>query len=89
MAVTTVLRPSAATYQKIDHLALALGIKRGGGFVQQQHLRVKNQNRGQGDPFFFSRREMMRRTVLQMRDLHLFQNLSPLDADLFLRPLQL
>lgn len=28
------LPPSATTYKKVDHLALALGIKRGGGLVQ-------------------------------------------------------
>ena len=65
------LPAAAATHQKVDHLALAFGIKRGGGLVQQQDLRIEDQHGGQRDPFLFSRRKMMRRTFLQVRDLHL------------------
>ena len=83
------LSSAAATHQKVDHLALALGIKRGGGFVQQQDFGIENQHRRQRDPLFFSRREVMRRAVLQVRDLHLLEHLGDAKTNLFLRPLQL
>src|SRR5713101_8890049 len=47
---------AAATHQKIDHLAFALWVERGGGFVQQQDFGIEDKHRGQSDPFFFSRR---------------------------------
>ena len=49
------LVPAAAAHQEIDHLALALGIKRGGGLIQQQDLRIEDQHRGQRNPLLFSR----------------------------------
>ena len=38
------LAPTTATHQEIDHLALAFGIKRGGGLVQQQDFRIEDEH---------------------------------------------
>ena len=58
------LPPAAATYQEVNHLAFTFGIKRGRGLVEQQDFRIQDQHRGQCDPLFFSRRQMMRRAIL-------------------------
>ena len=87
--MTTVFSAAAATHQKIDHLALALGIKRRRRLVQQQNFGIENQHRRQGDPLFFPGREVMRRTILQVRDLHLVEHLVDAKQNLFLGPLHL
>lgn len=56
------LPATAAADQEIDHLALALGIKRRRGLVQQQNFGIEDQHRGQGDPFFLSGGKLMRRS---------------------------
>ena len=38
------LAPTAATHQEVDHLALAFRIKRGGGLVQQQDVRIEDEH---------------------------------------------
>ncbi len=70
------LPAAAATYQEVDHLAFAFGIKRSRGFIQQQNIRIEDQHRCQSDPLLFPGGEMMRRAILQMRDLHLRERLG-------------
>src|ERR1700751_5360626 len=83
------LSAAAATHQKIDHVALALGIERRGGLVQQQDLGIENQNGSQGPPLFFPRGKMMRGALFQMRYFHLLKRLVHSKQNLLPRPSQL
>src|SRR5471032_1054851 len=60
----------APTDQQIDDLALALGVERRRGLIEQQHFGIEYQNRRQRDSFLFAAGELVRRAVLQMPDLH-------------------
>jgi hypothetical protein len=70
------LPATAAANQEIDHPALAFGIESRCRFVEQQDLGIKNQHRSQGHPLLLSRRQVVSRTILQVRDLHLLEHLA-------------
>ena len=80
------LASAAATHQEIDHLAFTLGIERGGGLVEQQDFGVKDQHRSQSNSLFLSGRQVMRRAILQVRDLHLLERCRDAAEDLILGP---
>ena len=61
---------SAARGEKIDHVALAAGIQGGCRLVEQQDVRIEDQNRGQRDAFFFTAGEPVGRAVFQVGDFH-------------------
>jgi hypothetical protein len=48
-AMTSVVRPLHGRVQRGLHHALALGVQRAGGFVQQQQRRVLQHGAGDGD----------------------------------------
>ena len=79
----------AATHKEIDHLALTLGIKGSRGLVQQQDFGIHDQNRGKRHSLLLSGREVVGRTVFQMRDCHFVHNFGEPTADLLSRPTKL
>ena len=68
------LRSPAQADQKIDDLAGALGIEGRCGFVEQQHLGIKHEYGGERHALLLSHRQVMRRAVLEVSNLHNLQH---------------
>ena len=67
------LRGALPLLDEVDELALAAGIEHGGRFVEQQHLGIEHNDRGQGDPLLFAAGETIGRAVAKMRNAHQLQ----------------
>ncbi len=83
------LDSSAQAHKKIHGLACTARIECRRRLIQQQNLGIENEYGRQRHALLLPRREMMRRAIPQMRDLHHFQDLLHLGANILPRPFHL
>ena len=75
--------------QQVNRLALAAGVERRRWLIEQEHLRIEDQDGSDGHSLLLASREPVRRPVLQMRDVQMVQRLGYALANEVRRPAQL
>jgi len=82
-------RSAAPFHQKIDDLALAARVERGGRLVEQQHGGIENQHTGQSDALLLAAGKTVGYAVPEMGDAQAVENPGDALADVGLRPAEL
>ena len=89
VAVTSVLPPAPELADEVDQHPLRARVERRGRLVEQQHVRAERQHRRDRRALLLAARQLERRAVGEVGDVHLAQRLVAAGPDLVLRQAEL
>src|SRR5215469_16020790 len=81
--------PAAPFDHQVDHLALAAGIERSGGLIEEQYRGIKNQDAGECDTLLLAARQALRDAISQVIDTETVQDLIDAVANVVFSPAEL